>query len=200
MPTGYTSDIEKGITFNQFIMGCARAFGACVDIREESMDTPIPEEFKISPYHDEELAKAQKEYNKILKMSNQEIEKLQEKVVAEERKDYQNYIDKSNRLKAKYEEMLIQVEKWTPPSKDHIELKEFMIEQINSSIKFDCSGNYWKEQLAKVKVKSASGYKLELLKEVKWNIDYHTEESKKEKERVASRNKWVKQLRESLVK
>lgn len=28
MPSGYTCGIEKGITFKEFALGCARAFGA----------------------------------------------------------------------------------------------------------------------------------------------------------------------------
>ena len=49
MPTGYTSKIYEGkenVTGKSFIMDCARGFGACISMRDESSDTPIPEEFK----------------------------------------------------------------------------------------------------------------------------------------------------------
>ena len=52
MPSGYTSDIYNGkeVTFKDFALGCARAFGACVMQR----DDPADEKPKIMPeesYH-----------------------------------------------------------------------------------------------------------------------------------------------------
>lgn len=35
MPTGYTADIKDGIDFKTYAMNCARAFGACVMLRDE---------------------------------------------------------------------------------------------------------------------------------------------------------------------
>jgi hypothetical protein len=43
MPTGYTAPIADGMTFEQFALGCARAFGALVTMRDEPSDAPIPE-------------------------------------------------------------------------------------------------------------------------------------------------------------
>ena len=46
-------------------MDCARAFGACIMMRDESVDAPIPEEFKPSTYHIEELEKAKSDLKKV---------------------------------------------------------------------------------------------------------------------------------------
>ena len=37
MPTGYTLDLYNGkdITFEEFVLKCARAFGALIDMRDE---------------------------------------------------------------------------------------------------------------------------------------------------------------------
>jgi len=72
-------------------------------------------------------------------------------------------------------------------------LKRFMIEQIESSIKFDCHNH-------KSDIKKLSGDEW-MEKEVNSairNIKYHSEGHIKEIERIKRRNKWVKDLRESL--
>lgn len=52
MPTGYTSPLYEGkeISFEQFALRCARNFGALVMMREEPLDTPIPEKFNPCEY------------------------------------------------------------------------------------------------------------------------------------------------------
>ena len=44
MPTGYTYDLYDGkdIEFPDFVMKCARAFGALIEIRDDPMDAAIP--------------------------------------------------------------------------------------------------------------------------------------------------------------
>ena len=60
MPTGYTARVKDGTVteFKDFAMGCARAMGACISMREAAHDAEIPEQFEPSPYHTEQLAKA----------------------------------------------------------------------------------------------------------------------------------------------
>lgn len=40
MPTGYTADIKDGITFRDFALRCARAFGATIMQRDEDISIP----------------------------------------------------------------------------------------------------------------------------------------------------------------
>ena len=63
MPTGYTAWIEEGATFEEFILGCARAFGACISMRDEPLSKQIPEQFKESSYDKEKV----QEYIELLK-------------------------------------------------------------------------------------------------------------------------------------
>lgn len=43
MPTGYTADLmEKGMEFKPFVLQCARAFGALITMRDDSLDAPSP--------------------------------------------------------------------------------------------------------------------------------------------------------------
>ena len=58
MPTGYTSKIADGIGFKDFALSCARAFGACIEMRDDPSDKPIPNEFKPNDYHKKRMAAA----------------------------------------------------------------------------------------------------------------------------------------------
>jgi hypothetical protein len=35
MPTGYTDKIKDGISFEEFVLSCARQFGACISMRDD---------------------------------------------------------------------------------------------------------------------------------------------------------------------
>ena len=58
MATGYTHSIKNDITFEQFALLCARAFGACIEMRDDPTDKPIPKKFKVDSYHAKELKEA----------------------------------------------------------------------------------------------------------------------------------------------
>ena len=60
MPTGYTEDIYNGkdVTFKDFALKCARAFGACVHQREDNIDDPPRLKIADTSYYEEKLKKA----------------------------------------------------------------------------------------------------------------------------------------------
>lgn len=61
MPSAYTAPVQDGkITeFKDFAILCARAFGACIDMRDDPLDKPIPEAFSpVTKHYDEALATA----------------------------------------------------------------------------------------------------------------------------------------------
>jgi len=195
MSTGYTTAIEKGITFKDFALRCARAFGALVSMRDDSLDAQIPREFKPSDYYKDELDAKLAELERIKGASTAVLQEdihcenaKSEAALAESRK-------KALTLKAKYEDMLEQVKTWTPPTSDHTELKSFMIQQITDSIRHDCSVS--PEFYPRISL-SPEEYRLKRIKELGKDIKYYSEEYERELERTKSRNLWIKQLRESL--
>lgn len=195
MPTGYTASIisEEGIEFKDFVMTCARAFGVCVEMRDEGMDAKIPEEFKVSDYHSNKLKEIQEKLNNFKKLSlidyEGEAKKLYDKQIIDYEKSKNKNIINSNR----YKSMLEKVKNWKVPSPNHVELKKFMINQIEESVKFDLH----EPDLPKLLTKEEWMNK-ELAK-IEWDLNYHTKSLEEEIERVKSRNKWIKQLRESLI-
>ncbi len=195
MPTGYTSKIYDGeqVSGKEFIMTCARAFGALVTMRDESLNVEIPEEFKPNFYYKDQLEKAKEELKKYTNMTIEEAKPFIEdnynnKIIAKN-----NSIKENDNLKQRYETVLKEVEKWTPPSNEHIGLKNYAINQLKESIKHDCN-NYDYE----IKNESPEEHIKNNIERCLKDIDYYTKEWNKEVERVEERNLWVKQLRESL--
>jgi hypothetical protein len=198
MPTGYTSCIEDGIEFKDFIMQCARAMGACISMRDEPSSKPIPEKFEPYPYHKERLETAQKEFAVLEKLTDEECEERAKQKHTKDINSDKDYINGRNELRGKYMDMLSKVQGWKPPTPDHEGLKEFMESQITGSIDFDCNTSYSLERMEKIEPMSGEEWRSMKMKSLIKDIDYHEKEWQKEVSRVEERNRWIKDLRESL--
>ena len=191
MPTGYTAVIKDGISFNDFVMSCARAFGACVTIRDS--DEPIPDKFEPSNHAEDERLKNIEELGRIASLSptDARLQAIEDWRALRESRQRMNA--ESDDLKSKYEAMLEKVKAWSPPTEDHQELKAFMIEQIESSIKCDCHA-------FEMPMREAwHVWQKRKLRELADSVVYYSKEAEAEQERVNSRNEWIKALRESLI-
>jgi hypothetical protein len=193
MPSGYTEAIAKGISFKEFAMSCAKAFGACVSMRDDPADAEIPE-FKPSEYHVAELKRAKAALAKLKRMTAYQASKAAKTDYEEDVRSYERRLAEKKKLRDKYSAMIKKVSVWTPPSSEHLELKKFMLEQLSSSIDFDCDTRYMDKP---VKL-SGDAWLGAQIKDAYRDIDYHTKEQAEELERVNGRNNWVKLLRESL--
>ena len=194
MPTGYTADIYEGrdVSFSDFALKCARAFGACIEQRDDDPnDKPklINKDSKDN-YH----VNALEEANKWKKPTKTDFDDY----VKEQTAYYNKKIDRSNKLKIRYQKMLDKANAWTPPTSEHEGLKKFMIEQLNSSIEFDCSNDYYQLELNNVKQLTYNQYVKDMRDSNKRDIEYHTNELKKENERIDNRNAWISSLYKSL--
>lgn len=193
MPTGYTADIEKGISFEEFVWNCARAFGALVSMREDSMDAPIPDNLPVDTYHQKELKREIEELHRLENMTETEAKKQSKLEYDKSMKEWQKSRERNALLKNKYETMLNNVKEWKPPTSDHVGMKEFMIQQITESIKFDC-GEY-------PAPKPLIGWSSWLDDKIAWtrkDIAYHEKEWAEEQERTKNRNEWLSALRQSV--
>jgi hypothetical protein len=197
MPTGYTFQLAAGkvTNFRDFAMSCARAFGACIDLRDEPASTPIPETFEPSPYHQERLAEALSELARVEGLSAEkwaaESQKEYDEALAKHKED----IAKVRATKDRYETMLSHVRAWTPPTLEHTGLKTFMVDQIVESIRFDCEERFYKAPV----LKSPSEWHADALAKAKRDVEYHRGERAKEVDRSAGKTAWVKALRQSLA-
>ena len=197
MPTGYTAKIEKGQTFEDFVLGCARAFGACIDQRDDpSGDKPKLRE--SSSHHEQRLIEDSAELGALTTMNRAQKTELGQELKDKQVAAAQKYFNEKVALKNKYDAMLDRVREWNPPTPDHANLKTFMIEQINSSIDFDCNLKYTLEDLEKKTKMSPIDFYDEEVKRLEWSVKYHEEEMQKETTRTTEANEWILHLYRSL--
>ena len=194
MPTGYTLDLYDGkdITFEEFALKCARAFGALIDMRDEPIDTPIPEKLEPSDYHLKELEKAVKRLEEIKDWDDEKAQQEAERLYQEALKKREEFIKKNEEICKRYEDMLLKVRQWKPPTPDHEGLKKFMIQQLEKSIEFDCSVPEIPQRL------SGEEFRKQQIEKILNDIEYHGKEYVEEVNRVYERNKWLLLLRKSL--
>lgn len=197
MPTGYTDAVRKGeITdFPEFAMQCARAMGACIMLRDEPLSTPIPDEFKPRQWSAERLAKAKAELAKVESYSLEQCAERAHDEYGAEVQQYQQVEAERNLDQERYEAMLAKVRQWEPPTSDHSGFKDFMIEQLEGSIDFDCSMDCY----PKPRQLDAIQWKSKELERLKRDIAYHTKAQREEEERTEARNRWLRELRRSLA-
>lgn len=193
MPTGYTAAIKDGISFEQFALSCARAFGACITMRDEPSDAPIPDEFQPSTWNAERLAKSLAELDAVESMTDADCLAAAESEYAAAMARHEERMRENESLDLAYRSMLSDVLSWSPPSPDHEGLKAFMIEQIEESIKFDCG--YSPEAPRRL---TGPQWRSAAISRLGRDISYHSKADAEEVERTAGRNRWVRQLRESL--
>ena len=200
MPTGYTDDVMQGkITeLKDYAMLCARAFGACIMMRDEPFDTPIPEEFEPSSYHKDRLKKSQEELESFTNKSPKELFQVFEEYKTSQKEFLLKEVEEKNNYKLRYEKMLEKARSYNPPSIDHYEFKEFMVNQLVDSINFDCDTSYYINAINALEALDFKQWALYKQEDLLNNIEHHTRLYKEEEERTNSRNEWISKLRESL--
>lgn len=194
MPTVYTADISKGITFKEYALLCAREFGATIMMRDEPLDSEIPE-FQPSDYHAKRIYEIQQEINTLNNLSKSEIAYQANLEYLDKVYRANKYNKDSDILETKYKGMLVVVSLWTPPTDEHVRLKEFMLEQLETSIKHDCGHTYY---IGDIVEKDANTWLSDKLSQLNKSLANSYTEYAKEVERTNNRNKWVKALRDSL--
>lgn len=195
MPTGYTAGIIDGISFKTYALNCARAFGACVLLRdEEGGGEKIPDAFEPSDYHLKEVEKFKAAYNRLTEMTARELELAAHEDYAKLEAARLTRIQEREDQRRAYEAMLEQVNQWSAPTPDHVRFHEFMRTQIEKSIKFDCDG-YDDPPVERITPQEWLEKRRE---DLLWSISYHEKGYADELARTESRNAWIKALRESL--
>lgn len=196
MPTGYTTAIKDGISFEKYALDCARAFGACVTLRDEpGGGENIPDEFKPSDYHAKAAQKAREDLTALLAMTGEQRERSAAKAWDGAETARLMRLEDVRKLREAYETMLEKVKIWKPPTPEHAGLHEFMRTQIEQSIDFDCGGNFGNTPTLRL-----TGDQWAAQEEARLNRDiaYHEKEHAGEVVRAARRTAWVRELREAL--
>jgi hypothetical protein len=197
MPTGYTADVQSGkvTEFCDFALQCARNFGALILMRDEPHGAPIPEEFKPSTYNQTEAEEAEAEITRLRALDANGVQAAYDAELMDLCRQHERYRSERREQKQRYEAMLEKVRAWQPPSFEHHGMKKFMLEQLQSSIEWDCSDTY---ESPPPKREDASVWLARTISRLYASIERNRKSQLEENERTAKRNEWVRQLRESL--
>lgn len=195
MATGYTAGVQDGTVtdFKEFAWTCARAFGALVSMRDAPLDAEIPESLKPNTsYQDRRIAEAKAELLRLEAMTDEERE-----TAAQE--DWERHVAECAKINAqrtqermRYNAMLTQAKAWEPPTSTHTGLKEFMIQQLEDSIKFDCSLRSVGEQ------PSPATWWLQQVDAATHSLSHNMRTREEEIQRARERTAWLRHLRASL--
>lgn len=193
MPTGYTHNVCDGTLteFADFALQCARAFGACIEMRDDPMDKAIPDEFKPSQYHAEGYVTAKERLAHLQSLTPEQAEVEAFAAWNEASKSANEANARMDAQNERLAAMISKVEAWTPPTGEHRELKKFMLQQLDIS-----KSTYRHEEPKRL---GGDVWLASETRKAQRDLDYHAEEQRKENERAASRTAWVKSLRESLA-
>lgn len=195
MPTGYTAKLYEGKaqTFEEFTLEAARAMGAAI-MQRDSAPGPIADEYEPSDYYRKSLAKDEATLKQYSRRTDVEWQEAEAAWRHEQTKATVDAIEKAGALRVRYERMLAEVQAWVPPTSEHQGLKDFMVQQLTESIKFDCSTTY----LDIPPKRSWQDFKAQRIAEAEKSLKRSHEGWAEELERTESRNKWVRDLRLSL--
>lgn len=196
MPTGYTAKIADGISFNDFALSCARAFGACIEQRDDD-PSDKPKTQNPCHYHLDKLEKAHRELANFKKMSNRRLRQKWGNEMRRQAISALGSLQKKEALRKKYAKMLEQVKAWVPPTIDHQGLKEFMEKQITESMDWDCDPKHTIE-LGLKDLADFPTWKKSVLKSLQWDIDYYAKRGQEDLQRTTERNSWIRDLYQSL--
>lgn len=185
MPTGYTAKVAEGITLRDYLLGISRGMTYAIMQRDSDANEPVKHCTASTKYYDKKIIETEDELVRLNSMSEGEMQNAALKEYGESYK----YWDKSryeNRvLKARYENLIEQVEAWSPdPLMDST--KQFALSQLRESLEYDC--NY---SPAAPKLESGYEWHSRSLKQAEWSIKHYTEERDKEIARAEERNRYI---------
>jgi hypothetical protein len=196
MPTGYTSIIEEGdgCTFEQYLIRCVNAFVRGYD--ENGFYTEIPQRVTSSgaAYNDERLREDMQALRELEVMTLEERIRAAVAANAEAQERHREWIARQTTLRERYTKMQEQVEQWHPPTPAHQELRNFMLQQLSESCRWD----FMNSPAPKPRT-AADWYNTKRAGLLK-SIGYHTTELAKGCEWEAKMATWLRDLRKSLYK
>jgi hypothetical protein len=171
-------------------------------MRDDSLDSPY-EPRTPSEYHVNRLQTEKEELERMKSISDEELTQELELKYKEDLKYYEEKLERSQKNLGKLNSMLESVKSWTPPTEDHVGLKEFMIDQLEITIRSEGHLPYYLDQLINTQRKIDEGidpkaYREERIKEIEENIFDHEVEIQKDLERCEKANLWMEKFFESI--
>jgi len=191
MPTGYTAAIYDDISFEDFILNCARNFGALMHMRDDSSKAKIKLR-KETDYYQESLEESEAELEELLSLDGEGAFKRARAANTERFNEYLRRVTETQKQLSQLVAMREKVESWQAPSEEHTGLKKFMLSQIDETISFDCYTQDAPKSIGPAEWLSSE------IDCAKSSVEYSRKQLAKSKERNKETNKWIEQLFHSI--
>lgn len=138
MATGYTHPVCDGeITeFPDFALMCARAMGATIMQRDESVDS-LPRPPEVSEYATKAVTVAEAALVEAQGWTEAESVALAQEAFDARRRMIDEARAAAAEKVARCDRMRDFVRAWVPPTADHVGLKKFMMEQLTETIEYE---------------------------------------------------------------
>lgn len=193
MATGYTTGIKDGTIkdFKDFTLTCARAFGACIMQKEDSLLEP-PKLEEVKDFYPFMIEEVERQIQVLKDTSDQD---LVSQSIKEKTKSYTESVEairEKRKLREKYEKILDDAKNWDVDD-DFQDLKNFMIDQLEESIKWDCSTKYNDESITEYfssTAITADEIRAEKMDRLKRDLVWYNEKYAEDVKDVNDRNEW----------
>jgi len=197
MPTGYTAAVCEGEqSFTDFAISCAKAFGACLEQREDPLTT-LPKPIAVSDYRTTSLANAIKELEHLRSLTLEQQLALSKKHSKDNVIHYKEQIAKKKIVRARIKKKLAETRAWkVPKSIRHV--KEFMIKQLLETLDHDGDVSYYVGALAEVKTAGPNDYYITALDCAEKSVEYNQKALAEESNRVNEQHQWIVDFYSSL--
>ena len=130
-------------------------------------------------YQAKALENAKTEYERVINLSDDDLYEMYVKRFSDNREYYQKRTDEVKKQKAQYQSFYDVIKNWDC-SEEFSNIKKFALDQIDISKEAE---DYYADELSKEMLTKEefisdgkSKYEEDLLKQTKWNIDYHQEQ------------------------
>jgi hypothetical protein len=202
VPTGYTAYIENGdiTTGKDFLKLCLRNFGVAINMRDEPLSKPVPNQFEPNPYYKKDYEETVEVRNKYRQMTFEEAKKelieKHKKDIESTRKSLDKYIAEDER----YMKVRNEIEKWIPPTSEHENVKKFALNQIDISLNTDIR-EYCNNELNKdldISDEAVYSYMNDVNEFYENDVARAYKRWQEELKRTADKNMWMKQFLDSL--
>lgn len=186
MASGYTHKLHEGEQeFSEFILDCARAFGAYIHLRDEP-HAVLSKINDCTADYQRRVDRASEEYVEFTALSEFEQRDIYDKEIAEIEKHEKESRENKKAVAERYGKMLGKVLAWQAP-KELENLKEFMKEQLESSIEFDC-------KVYKSRIREFGDWLDDKVSYLERSIERAEEQVREEKKRVKEQHAWHEAL------
>lgn len=206
MPTGYTAGIIDGeiTTFEQFATQCTRAFGATIHMRDNPLDSPY-EPRTPSEYYVNSLQSQREKLEETKTMTDEAIVQDFENLLKDSLEYHERELEKTKVNLGRLNSIMESAKSWVPPTEDHEGVRDYMIDQLEITIKADGDPSYHVNKIVQAKKELEEGidpkvYREEKIKEIEDRISYYEGEVQKELERCKQSNDWMDKFLESIKK